>query len=61
MFEKIPEFKRDFIPLLNDLSIKSLYNTFKTLKVNSMVDWVRQVIYNILVTNDINKKFFDYI
>ena len=30
-------------------------------KDNSMVDWVNQVKYNILVANDLDKKTIDYI
>ena len=60
MFENGSEFERDLIPFLEDLCIKSVLTTIKNPQDNSTVERLYQVIFNMLVTKDIDNKVFDY-
>ena len=54
-------FKQDFTPLLKEFDIKPVLTSAKNPQDNSPVERVHQVILNMLVTKDLDKKFFDYI
>ena len=41
--------------------IKPILNNIKTPQANALVEWMHQVILNVLVTNDIDNKVFVYI
>ena len=60
-FYKWSDLKRYFVPLLKYFSIKPVCTTVKNLQANAPVERVHQVIYNMLVTKDLNNKVFDYI
>ena len=47
--------------MLKGTDIKPVLMTVKNPQDSSLVEWVHQVIFNMLVTRDIDKKFFDYI
>ena len=55
------EFKRNFTLLLKGFYIKPVYTTIKNPQTNAQVDRVYQVIYNMLVTKDLDTKVFEYI
>ena len=55
------EFKLDFNPLLKDFVIKPIFTSVKNLQANDPVEWVYQVILNMLATKDIEKMVFDHI
>ena len=61
MFDNSSEFKQDFTPLLKEFEIKTVLTSVKNPQANDPVDRVHQVILNMLVTNDIDNKVFDYI
>ena len=61
MFEYISEFKQDSIPLPKDFDIKPILKTNKNSESNSPVERVHQVMLNMLVTKDLDKKVFEYI
>ena len=48
-----------FVTLLNYLSIKPICITVKKPQDDTLVNWMHQVIYNMLVTN-INMKLFNF-
>ena len=56
MFDNSYEFKRDFTPLITDFYIKPVLTTIKKPQDNAPVDQVNQVILNMLVTKDHDKK-----
>ena len=61
MFDNISEFKLYSTPFLKDLDIKLVWTKIKNPPTNATVEWVHQVIWNMLVTNDLSNKCFDYI
>ena len=61
MFDNSCEFKQDYTPLLNYFDIKYVLTTIKNRQANASVQWLHQVILNILVTKEINNKVFEYI
>ena len=61
MFDKESEFKLDFNNLLKDFDIKTVLTSVKNPQANTPVDRVHPVILNMLVTNDIDNKVFNYI
>ena len=61
VFDNIYEFKRDFTFFLKDFNIKLVLKSIKNPQANTPVEQVKQVILNMLVTKDINNKFFGYI
>ena len=61
MFDNRCEFKRDYTPLLKDFDIKYVLTKIKNRQANASVQWLHQVILNILVTKYINNKVFEYI
>ena len=50
------QFKQYFAPLLNDFDIKLVLTTVNNPQANALVDRVHQVMYNMLVTKDLDKK-----
>ena len=47
--------------MLNYFDIKPVFAAVKNPQSNAPVEWVHQVIYNMLVTKDIDNNVFDYI
>ena len=56
VFNNGSEFRGDFTPLLKDFDIKSVLTPVKNPQDNAPVEQVHQVILNMLVTKDIDKK-----
>ena len=56
MFDNLSEFKRDFTPLLKYFDIKPVLTKIKNPQANAPVEWVHQVILNMLVTKDLGNK-----
>ena len=61
MFDNGPEFKQYFTPLLKDSNIKPILNLVNKPQANAPVERVHQVILNMLVTKDLDKRVFGYI
>ena len=61
MFDNRSEFKRYFTPLLNDFDIKPVLTAIKNPQDNDPVEWVHQVVLNMLVAKDLDKKVFNHI
>ena len=61
MFDNGYEFKRYFTPLLKDFDTKPVLTSVNNPQANAPVERVHQVILNMLVTKDSDKKVFDYI
>ena len=55
------EFKRDFTTFLKDLDIKPFLTLVNKPQSYAPVEWLHQVILNMLVNKDIDNKGFDYI
>ena len=55
------DFKRYFTPLLNYFDIKPVLTLVKNPESNAPVERVHQVILNMLVTEDLDNKVFNYI
>ena len=58
MLDNGSEFKRDFTPLLMDFDIKTVLMSVQNPQDNAPADRVQQVILNMLVTKDLDKKYF---
>ena len=61
MFDNGSKFKQDFTPLLKNFDIKPVLTVIKNSQANATVDWVHQVILNMLVTKDLDNKVFNHI
>ena len=61
MFDNGSEFEKYFPPLLKDFDIKPVSRKIKTPQPNAPVERVRQVILNMLVTKDFDKKVLDHV
>ena len=61
VFDSRSDFKRYFTPLLKDFGIKPVSTSIKKPQANAPVERVHQVILNMLLTRDLDKKVFDYI
>ena len=61
IFDNGSEFKKDFIPLLKDWSIKPQCTTIKNPQSNSPVERIHQVLRHMLVIKNLKEKIFDYI
>ena len=61
VFDNGSEFKRDFTPLPKYFDIKPILTTVKNPQANAPVDLAHQLILNMLVTKDLDKKVCDYI
>ena len=56
MFNNVYELKKGFVPLIKDLSIKPVCTTVNNPQNNALLEWMHQVIYNMLVMKDIDNK-----
>ena len=54
-------FKRYLTPLLKYFAITPIYIFIKNPQMNAPVEHIYQVVYNIIVTNDIDRNVYDYI
>ena len=61
IFDNGSEFKRDFVPLLQDFDVKPVCTTVKNPQANAPVERVHQVIHNMMITKDLNERVMDYI
>ena len=61
MFDNDSEFKRIFTPLRKEFDIKHILTLVKNPQANTPVEQVHQVILNMIIAKDPNKKVFDYI
>ena len=61
IFDNGSEFKKDFIPLLKDWSIKPKITTIKNPQSNSPVERIHQVLRNMFLTKNLREQIFDYI
>ena len=61
MFDKGPEFKRDFTTFLKDFDIKPVLTSTKKPQATAPVERLHQVILNLLATNDIYKNISNHI
>ena len=59
VFDNKYKFKRYFIPLLKCFSINPVCTMVKMPQVNHLLELVHQVIYNMLVNNNLSNKLFD--
>ena len=61
IFDNGSEFKKDFVPLLKDWSIKPKTTTIKNPQSNSPVERIHQVLHHMFTTKNLRKQTFDYI
>ena len=61
VFDNGSEFKKDFVPLLRDWSIKPKCITVKNPQANSPVERVHQVVRHMFLTKNFKEKTFDNI
>ncbi len=61
IFDNGSEFKKDFVPLLKDWSIKPKATTIKNPQSNSPVERIHQVIHHMFTTKNLSEQTFDYI
>ena len=61
VFDNGSEFKKDFVPLLKDWSIKPKCTTIKNPTANSPVERIHQVIRHMFLTKNFKEQIFDYI
>ena len=61
VFDNGSEFKKDFVPLLKDWSIKPKCTTVKNPTANSPVERIHQVIRHMFLTKNFKEKIFDNI
>ena len=59
IFDNGNEFKKDFLPLLRDFSIKPTPTTIKNPQANSILERIHQVLGNMLRTKDLQTHEFD--
>ena len=61
VFDNGSEFKKNFIPLLKDFAIKPTCTTIKNPQANAPVERVHQVVGQMMITQDLKSKVFDFI
>jgi hypothetical protein len=61
VFDNGSEFKKDFVPLLKDWSIRPQTTTIKNPQSNSPVERIHQVIHHMFTTKNLKEQTFDYI
>ena len=61
VFDNDSKFKQDFTHLLNYFSITPICISINNRKSNAPVERIHQVIYNIIVTKNLDRKVYDYI
>jgi transposase InsO family protein len=60
VFDNGSEFKKDFVPLLEDFAIKPKCTSIKNPQSNSPVERIHQVLTNIFRTKNLHEQIFDY-
>ena len=61
VFDNGSEFKQDFTPLLKDSDIEPVLTSVTNPQANAPVERLHQVMLNMIVTNDLYNKVFNYI
>jgi hypothetical protein len=61
VFDNGSEFKKDFVPLLKDWSIKPKCTTIKNPQSNSPVERIHQVLRHMFLTKNMKEQILDYI
>ena len=61
MFDNGPNFKKYFTPLLKDSSTTTMWTYIKNPQTNTPVECIHQMIYNMIITKDIDRKIYEYI
>jgi hypothetical protein len=61
VFDNGSEFKKDFLPLLKDFSIKPKPTTIKNPQANSPVERIHKVVMNMFTTKNLTGQIFDYV
>ena len=61
MFDNGSDFKQDSDTLLKEFDIKPVLTSVKNTQYNAPFDQLHQVILNMLVTNYLDNKVFEYI
>ena len=61
IFDNGSEFKKDFVPLLKDWSIKPKCTTIKNPQSNSPVERIHQVLRHMFLTKNLKEQVLDYI
>ena len=59
VFDNGNEFKKDFLPLLNDFAIKPTSTTIKNPQANAILERVHQVLGDMLCTKNLQSYDFD--
>ena len=61
MSENDSKFKQDFTYFLKDFVITPIWTSIMNPQYNTLLKSIHKVIYNIIVTKDIDRKLYDYI
>ena len=61
IFDNGSEFKKNFIPLLQDFSIKPKVTTVKNPQANAPVERIHQIVTQMLLAKDLSNRVFDHI
>jgi len=61
IFDNGSEFKKDFVPLLKDWSIKPKITTIKNPQSNNPVERIHQVLRHMFLTKNLKEQTFDFI
>jgi Integrase core domain. len=61
IFDNGSEFKKNFVPLLKDFSIKPTVTTIKNLQSNAVVERIHQVIDSMIKTQQLEDQVLDYV
>jgi transposase InsO family protein len=61
VFDNGSEFKKNFVPLLKDFSIKPTLTTIKNPQSNAVVERVHQVIDSMIKTQQLEDQVLDYV
>jgi transposase InsO family protein len=61
VFDNGSEFKKNFVPLLKDFSIKPTATTIKNPQSNAVVERIHQVIESMIKTQQLEDQVLDYV
>jgi len=61
IFDNGSEFKKDFVPLLQDFAIKPTCTTIKNPQSNAPVERIHQVVGQMMAAQDLKTRIFDFI
>ena len=61
VFDNVSEFKQYFTPLIKDFTIMPICTSIKNPHSNALTECIHQVFYNMIVTKDLDRNFYDYI